>query len=557
MNPAPPRCDRLKRTDRARRWRSHLPALCVALTLLPVAAGGQRANAPATQQGGRETIAAYVFLVGDDTLGVERYTRTPSRLTGDVALRGQPRLVYDVPVVGDTAFGPMSLVVYAPGASADAAPIQRAMITMMGDTALAEVIVNGSSRLQKIASQANALPMVNQSAAMFELAVARWQGAGRSTVHFPIFFTAGGQTLPATMTAVTSDSVEMEIGPQHSSMVVDSAGRVIRIHTPSQRLTIVRVTGEAARGISLAKPDYSAPADAPYRALEVTVPTPEGHTLAGTLTLPIAASGRVPAVVTITGSGAQDRDEYIAFVPGYRPFRQVADTLGRRGIAVLRLDDRGYGGSGGDAATATTADFANDIRAAVAWLRERPEIDPARIALVGHSEGGMIAPMVAATDSSLAGIVIMAGPAKSLGEIIPYQIRYAVDHDTSFAPSARDSVYQAQKAMFDSTAARSPWMQFGLPYDPLPTARQVSVPVLIMQGATDRQVTAEQADVLATAIRSGGNTDVTVHLLPEHNHLFLPDPDGNPAGYVRLAVSRLGPETLGPIADWLVAHLKP
>ncbi|HET6680507.1 MAG TPA: alpha/beta fold hydrolase [Gemmatimonadaceae bacterium] len=557
MNSAFPWRGRVARTGHARRWRVGSTVLYLALPLLPAAVGGQSASAPAAQQGGRETVAAYVFLVGDDTLGVERYTRTPSRLTGDVALRGQPRLVYDVPVVGDTAFGPMSLVVYGPGASADAAPLQRALITMMGDTAIAEVMVNGSSRLQKIASQANALPMVNQSAAMFELAVARWRQAGSTTAHFPIFFTAGGQTLPTTMTAVTSDSVEMVIGPQHSSMVVDSDGRVIRIHTPSQRLTIVRVTGEAARGISLARPDYSAPADAPYRALEVAVPTPEGHTLAGTLTVPIAASGRVPAVVTITGSGAQDRDESIPFVPGFRPFRQVADTLGRRGIAVLRLDDRGYGGSGGNAATSTTADYANDIRAAVAWLRERPEIDPARIALVGHSEGGMIAPMVAATDSSLAGIVLMAGPAKSLGEIIPYQIRYAVDHDTSFAPAARDSIYQAQKAIFDSTAARTPWMRFGLPYDPLPTARQVSVPVLIMQGATDRQVTADQADALATAIRSGGNTDVTVLLLPAHNHLFLPDPDGNPAGYVRLAVSRLGPETLGPIADWLVAHMKP
>lgn len=525
----------------------------VAAALLPTTARSQTAGVSASHQGA--TVAAYVFLVGDDTIGVERYTRTPDRLVGDIVLRGQPRIVYDVPVVGDTSFGPMALTVYAANAAVDALPLQRAMITMEGDSAAAELIVNGASRTQRIASQANALPIVNQSAAMFELAVARWKRSGGGTVTFPIFFTTGGQTMAATLTAVTADSISLVVGPQQSALVIDADGGIERIHIPSQRLTIVRVAGEAARGISLAKPDYTAPADAPYRALEVTVPTPEGHTLAGTLTVPVAASGRVPAVVTITGSGAQDRDEYIAIVPGYRPFRQIADTLGRRGVAVLRLDDRGYGESEGSFAASTTADFANDIRSAVAWLRERPEIDPARIGLVGHSEGGMIAPMVAATDSSLAGIVIMAGPSQSLGEIIAYQMRYAIDHDTTFAASARDSVYRAQKAEFDTTAARAPWMAFGLPYDPLPTARQVAVPVLIMQGATDRQVTAEQADALATAIRAGGNDDVTVHVLPDRNHLFLPDPDGNPAGYARLAVTRLGPETLGPIVDWLVAHL--
>ena len=102
--------------------------------------------------------------------------------------------------------------------------------------------------------------------------------------------------------------------------------------------------------------------------------------------------------MTITGSGSEDRDEAVRRASGYRPFREIADTLGRRGIAVLRLDDRGVGGSDIGPPTATTADFADDIRAGVAYLRARPEIDTMRIGLVGHSEGGDIAPMVAATD---------------------------------------------------------------------------------------------------------------------------------------------------------------
>lgn len=114
-------------------------------------------------------------------------------------------------------------------------------------------------------------------------------------------------------------------------------------------------------------------------------------------------------------------------VRGYRPFRQIAETLARRGIATLRLDDRGVGGSDAGPATVTTADLADDVRAATAYLRARPEIDARRIALVGHSEGGIIAPMVAASDAGIRGIVLMAASASSGREILGYQQRYVVD----------------------------------------------------------------------------------------------------------------------------------
>src|SRR5262249_7496790 len=133
-----------------------------------------------------------------------------------------------------------------------------------------------------------------------------------------------------------------------------------------------------------AKPDYSPPAGATYTAVSVTVPTTRGYTLAGTLTLPMGASAshRVPAVVTITGSGPQERDEALP-CGGYRPFRQVADTLSRRGIAVLRMDDRGTAGSGGTFKGTTDEGFRDDIRSGLAYLRTRPEIDTTRLALVG------------------------------------------------------------------------------------------------------------------------------------------------------------------------------
>src|SRR4029453_784444 len=143
-----------------------------------------------------------------------------------------------------------------------------------------------------------------------------------------------------------------------------------------QQLPLTLKRGEQAAVIPpKPKPDYSAPPDAPYIAEEVVVMTPAGHTLAGTLTLPKGASRTQPvsAIVTVTGSGPQDRDENIG-LPGFRPFRQIVDSLGRRAVAVLRMDDRGTGASGGTFKGSTSADFAEDVRAGLAYLRTRPEI---------------------------------------------------------------------------------------------------------------------------------------------------------------------------------------
>ena len=285
--------------------------------------------------------------------------------------------------------------------------------------------------------------------------------------------------------------------------------------------------------------------------------TPAGHVLTGTLTLPKSAKRKVPAVVTITGSGQQDRDEYIPLVPGYRIFRQVADTLGRRGIAVLRLDDRIINGSGGDVTKATSEDFANDIRAGIAFLRARPEIDGARIALVGHSEGGVIAPMIASTDPKLAGIVLMAGTAYTGQRVIDFQLKNGVMGAEQIPAAKKDSALKAMVAEFDSTTAKIPWMKFFLTYDPSTTAQKVKTPVLIMQGSTDQQVTPEQAPLLEQAFKRAGNKDVTLKVFKDRNHLFLQDSSGFPGGYVKLKDGKIDGEVMGTLADWLSAHLKP
>jgi len=303
--------------------------------------------------------------------------------------------------------------------------------------------------------------------------------------------------------------------------------------------------------------DYSAPADAPYTAESVTVRSPEGHTLAGTLTLPRRASAThpVPAVVTITGSGPQDRDEAIGLV-GYRPFRQLADSLARRGIATLRMDDRGTGASTGSFKGATSLQFAEDARAGLAYLRQRPDVDAARLGVIGHSEGAVIAPIVASKEPSLKGIVLLAGVARPVRVALQYQMTNLANHDTSLTTSRRDSVIAAIPARIDSMMAADPWMRFILPYDPLPTMKLVGVPVLILTGANDQQAAPDQVDAQAAAFTAGGNHDVTAAVVPGLNHLFVPDPDGYPGAYKSLkAPVMMDAHVVGTVVDWLARRL--
>lgn len=304
--------------------------------------------------------------------------------------------------------------------------------------------------------------------------------------------------------------------------------------------------------------DYSAPKGAPYTTINVTVPTPMGHTLAGTLTLPSNASKAtpVPAIVTVTGSGGQERDEPLDASSTYRPFRQIADSLARRGIASLRMDDRGIGQSKGNFATATSADFAEDIRAGLAYLRSRGDIDGMRLGLVGHSEGGLIAPLVALKEPTLKGIVLLAGPGKGGREILAFQLANLATNDTSLNADKRAQRISGIPATIDSLKASSPWMNYFLSYDPLATARQVKVPVLILNGATDQQVTPDQVPVLAKAFRAGGNKDVTSQVFSAMNHLFVHDPVGFPGNYTKLVNPRVEPEVVGTLTEWLLTRMR-
>jgi dienelactone hydrolase len=515
-------------------------------------ASSRGADAQLASDGG-----ALAMLAGTDTVVLDRFVRSADTLRGSVVIKGQARIEYLALLGPDEAVRALSIAAFAESASPGSAPMQRARIAIQGDSAIAETAAGRS----RIGTKGGAIPMFNNALALSELFTRRAKTTG-GIADIPYFSIANGATIIATVRPVGPDSATLTIGAQVERLRVDNVGRIVSGTVSGTPLTLVRLGAAAANGMvttlrdsSIApQSDYSVSSSSPYSAEEVRVAGPSGM-LAGTFTRP-KGGARVPAVVTITGSGQQDRDEYIASAGGVRLFRQVADTLGRRGIAVLRLDDRGIGESGGYSQNQTTADFADDIRAAISYLRSRKDVDPDRIALVGHSEGGLIAPMVAATDPRLKAIVVMAGPGERPIEISMAQNKWIVDHDTTLTPAKRDSLLRSARASLDPAKQGNAWLKFWMGYDPAPVARKVKTPVLILHGETDRQVPADQAGKLARLIRAGGNRDVTVTLIPLTNHLFIPDSSGDFNKYDSLKTNRVGAEVLGPLADWLAIKLR-
>jgi dienelactone hydrolase len=331
------------------------------------------------------------------------------------------------------------------------------------------------------------------------------------------------------------------------------------------------------------KPPY------PYRSEDLTFENKTaGITLAGTLTMP-ATGSKFPAVILITGSGAQNRDEEIM---GHKPFLVIADYLTRRGIAVLRFDDRGTAQSTGNFGTATTADFATDAESAIAYLKSRKEINPEKIGLVGHSEGGVIAPMVAARTKGVGFVVMLAGsgirgdallllqeelvyrtagmPEDKLSEAIKINSK-VFDRivNTKDAVSRQEIADYMTNMKSEITAAMpegmtadtyiqqfavslsSPWMQYFVRYDPAPALEKVKCPVLAVNGSKDLQVPAkENLAAISEALKKGRNKKVTVKEYSGLNHLFQECTTGSPAEY-SVIEQTISPQVLKDLADWI------
>jgi pimeloyl-ACP methyl ester carboxylesterase len=330
----------------------------------------------------------------------------------------------------------------------------------------------------------------------------------------------------------------------------------------------------------------------PYEEEDVSYEnTDTGIKLAGTLTCP-RSEGTFPAVILITGSGPQDRDETVF---GHRPFLVLADYLTRRGIAVLRTDDRGVGGSSGNISTSTSEDFAGDVLVGIEYLKHRSEVDAKHIGLVGHSEGGIIAPMAAVRSSDVAFIVLMAGTGLTGEDILYMQgdlINKAMGrNDEALARNRtmQEGMFRIMKEEMDSTAldeklrafitqsletwseeerkeltdekmfidsqvrrVNSPWFRFFLTYDPRPALRKVRCPVLAVIGEKDLQVPPkENLKAIKQALKEGGNKDFTIKELPGLNHMFQAAETGSPIEYARIEET-ISPTVLDLMGDWIL-----
>ncbi|HKD78627.1 MAG TPA: alpha/beta fold hydrolase [Candidatus Angelobacter sp.] len=317
----------------------------------------------------------------------------------------------------------------------------------------------------------------------------------------------------------------------------------------------------------------------PYRAEDVKYENKSaGITLGGTLTLP-QGKGPFTTVLLITGSGPQDRDEALL---GHRPFLVLADYLTRKGIAVLRVDDRGVGESTGDFNAATTADFATDVEAGVAYLKTRPEVDTHKIGLVGHSEGGVIAPMVAARNRDVAFIVMMAGTGVPGDQVIAEQTRLIMEaggatHEAAEKRAAKELerltlvkqekdpavLEQKLRKTFAEKAPEaqigtaimlinSPWMRYFVNYDPAIALSKVTCPVLALNGAKDLQVSPEQnLPPIRRALEAAGNKHFEIVELPGLNHLFQTAKTGSPSEYAQIDET-IAPVALETISGWIL-----
>lgn len=407
----------------------------------------------------------------------------------------------------------------------------------------------------------------------------------------------GAAGIPVSAVKVTGDSIRLEVQVArgyYTGKLNKNAARMDGIwHQNGMNMALNLKKIE-----KLVKPKRPQEPQKPYPYKEEEVfyfNSQGGDTLAGTLTLP-RQGGPFPAAILISGSGPQDRDEFLL---GHKPFWILADYLTRRGIAVLRFDDRGVGKSTGKFGDATSKDFATDVEAGVVYLKGRMEIDPNKIGLIGHSEGGLIAPMVAAGNSDIAFIVLMAGPGLPGADILRMQSRlilekngvpesliakndesqtkiFRIVEETEDRAKAQQLLVQAmretasqfspdEKKMLGISGSdkvltlqarqlNSPWFRFFLKFDPRSALRKVKCPVLAINGEKDVQMPpVKNLEAIRAALAAGGNTDFTAKELPGLNHLFQTAKTGLPDEYGKIEET-ISPKALKTIGDWIARH---
>jgi pimeloyl-ACP methyl ester carboxylesterase len=348
-------------------------------------------------------------------------------------------------------------------------------------------------------------------------------------------------------------------GPLPASVTVDARKRMVRLEIAAAGLTLVRSDIAA---VSVRPQTARNPTD-----VDVMIPS-TGFNLAGTLTTPSAVAGRMrhPAVVLVAGSGPVDREATVAGIP---IFTQLAGALAQRGFVVLRYDKRGVGQSGGRSERLTLNDYADDVVAAVKWLRRRKDVDRERIAVAGHSEGGAVAMIAAGRTDQISSLVLIATPGTSGSDLILEQQRHLL---TQTEPDARTREAKIELQRRIQTAvltgigwqgipdelrkqADTPWFKSFLSFDPAQAMRRVKAPVLILQGDLDKQVFSHHADKLGELARARDRkVETEVVHLPGANHLLVKATTGEVSEYGNLESRTIVPEVAGAIAQFLARN---
>ena len=353
----------------------------------------------------------------------------------------------------------------------------------------------------------------------------------------------------------TRIAILLPAGRLDADLWTDDNGRMIRFSVPLQSIEVVRedIAAVSSRSVTISRPNDQ----------QINIPS-NGFSLAGTLSRPAqSTTTRLPAVVLVGGSGPTDRDSLVAGIP---IFGQIADALANAGYLVVRYDKRGIGQSGGRAEAATLTDYADDVRAAVKLLADRKDVDPKRIAVIGHSEGGLVALMAAAKDKKIAAVGLIATPGTTYADVALAQQKRALDRLT-LTPEERQAKIDEQKKIHEAVitgkglellppnvrrSVDNGEYQSLLVTDPAKVMSNVRQPLLIVQGSLDTQVEPGNADVLDGLARKRKNAPaVEVVKVPGVNHLLVPATSGEVSEYADIKDRKVSSAVTEAIVTWL------
>ena len=538
-------------------------ALCTALAV--VAPGAQTQTGPAP---GR---AEFLIFIGGQQVGQEQVNL--ARSGGNWIITATGRL---------SAPADMTINRFEAKYAADWQPLELTIDALLGGrplglqttfgmtTAVNEITQGGttSSKTDQVSVRTIILP--NNFFAAYEAMAARLAGAKPGTELSA--YIAPQAEVRVVVKTITDEEVKSPAGtltlrnhelvfqnpggPLSANLVTDGRQRLARLEIPAAGLSVVRSDLAAVSS----RPQISRnPTDA-----DVRIPA-LGFSLAGTVTTPPQVAGRIrhPAIVLVAGSGRVDREANVAGIP---IFTQLAGALAEKGFVVLRYDKRAVGQSGGRDERATIRDYAEDLIAAVKWLRKRKDVDQNRVAVAGHSEGGAVAMIAAAREDDIKSLVLIAAPGTTGAELVLEQQQHGLDllgASKEEREAKVDLQERIQTAVLSGVGwegippeyrkvADTQWFRSFLQYDPAEVMKDVRQPILIVQGELDKQVFAHHADRLAEmarARRRGGKVEVV--RLPGVNHLLVPATTGEVTEYSSLKVKTIAPEIAARIEEFL------